>query len=64
MIFCSSLVVIIRVAQSSCRRSEDDAGGAEVHRGCRWGNFGGRHLWEDLDMCEASVKMDERSRLD
>jgi hypothetical protein len=64
MIFCSSLAVIIRVAQSSCRRVEGGAGVTEVHRGCRWGSFGGRHMWEDLDMCEASVKMDERSRLD
>ena len=42
--FCSSLVVVIRVAQSNCRRSEGGAGGTEVHRGCRWGNFGGRRL--------------------
>ena len=35
-----------------------------IHRGCRWGNCGGRNLWEDLDMCVASVKMNDRSGLD
>jgi len=59
MTFCFTLAVVIRLVQwvGVVQWTQQYIEGVG-------GETGGRHLWEDLDMCRASVKMNDTSRLD